>query len=876
MKPHLWLIRAIGVIVPRRLRGDWRQEWEAELRNREFLLADWDRLDWRAKADLIRRSIGAFRDALCLQPRRLEDEMFQDLRYGLRMLRKNPGFTAAAVLTLALGIGANTAMFSVLNTYLFRPLPYPNPDRIVRVFRTSPISQSWPHSPGSFFDYRDQNNVFECMAAFTGDSVSLGEPGVPAERVRRIRATVDFFQVLGVQPVLGRVFSADEEVEANSGVVVLSHPYWMRRYDGDPAVIGRTIQLNGSTAKIIGVMPPGVEHPLMWGNIDMWAPQAFSPDNRRDRNNNYLQAVGRLKPGVSIEKAQEAMTVLAASIGKNNPANTADSLRLEPFQLSMSDDVGRKLMWFTFGLAAFVLLIGCANLANLQLVRTSARSREYSVRAALGAGRGRLIRQSLTESLAVSMVGGVFSLALAQWSVEFISRRLFSEVPGAKITLDLRVFGFALLCSVTTGLIFGTVPAWLASRTEVNQALRQNVRGSTVSRPHQRLRNALIAGEVAFALILLTGAGLFLRGLQRVVALDPGWNVDGVVTAQVAVQGPQFVKSASRAQFIRQLEERIGSLPGVNEVAVSSSQLVFGFQSSGPVVIEGQPEPPPGQLPEVCFEPVSTEYFQTLGVSLLRGRAFNSADTGRVVAIINKTMAERFWPDESPIGKRFGNSGKDRTWLEVVGVVSDMYFPANLETPDTRLHAFTPIANSPPWGSVTVTMRTPEQPDTLASSLRSVVGEIDSIQSVYRVQTVRSQVERALGSVSLLGTLLGAFAALGLGLATIGIYGVTSYSVAQRTGEIGIRMALGAQHRDVLWLILKNGARLCLAGALFGVAGGYPLARLLESLIPTLPTYDPVAFVVISVALVTVSLVACYLPARRAARIEPLEALRYE
>ena len=877
-KPHLWLIRLIGVIVPRRLRRDWRQEWEAEFRYREALLSEWERLSWQTKLDLMRRSLGAFWDALSMQSHRLEDEMFQDLRYGLRMLLKDKGFTAVAVLTLALGIGANTAMFSVLNTYLFRPLPYPDPDRLVRIYRTSVHSQSWPHSPGNFFDFREQNNVFEYMSAFTQLSINLGEPGEPAERVQCITATADYFHALGVQPALGRLFTEAEEMIPNNGVVILSHPYWQRRFGSDPKIVGRKVLLNGWDAEVIGVMPPGVEHPLLWGTVDMWGPQAFTPEWRKSRDSNYLWAFGRLKPGVSINQAQEAMAVLAANIAKDHPDNQSDSLRLEPLQRSMADDIGRTVMWFTFGLAGFVLLIGCANLANLQLVRTAGRAREFAVRAALGAGRARLLRQSLTESLAASLIGGTFSLLLAQWGVELISRGLFSDLPGAKVTVDYRVFGFALLCSLLTGLVFGTVPAWLASRTDVNQALRQNARGSTVSRSHHRLRHALIVGEVAFALVLLTGAGLFLRGLQRFAHLDPGWKVDGLVTAQVAVQGPNYVNSPQRAAFIQQLEERLHSLPGCRNVAVSASQPVWGFDSSGGVVIEGQPEQPPGQWPEVSFEPVSPGYFETLGVSLLEGRAFTSADTTDrpAVAIINEAMAKRFWPNESAIGKRFSNPAPPRTWREVVGVVNDIRFPANLREPDTRLQAFSPIAWSPPWGSVTVALRTSEGPEGLATALRDAVAELDPIQSVYQVKTARSIVEQGLGSISLLGTLLAAFAALGLALAAIGIYGVTSYSVAQRTGEIGIRMALGAQRGDVLWLVLGKGARLSILGALLGIAGGYPLARLLEMLIPTLPTRDPVAFVVISLTLIVVALVACYLPARRATRVDPMVALRHE
>jgi predicted permease len=584
-----------------------------------------------------------------------------------------------------------------------------------------------------------------------------------------------------------------------------------------------------------------------------------------------------LKPGVRVEQAEQEMVVLAANLAREHTENAGESLRLEPLQLSMSDAIGRKVMWFTFGLASFVLLIACANLANLQLVRTAARAREYAVRAALGAGRGRLLRQSLTESLALSLIGGAFSLLLALGSVEFISRRLFSELPGAKVTLDLSVFGFALLCSLATGLIFGTVPAWLASRTDLNQALRQNMRGSTSGRSHHRLRHALIVGEVAFALVLLAGAGLFLRGLHRFANLDPGWRVDGLVVAQINLQGSNYANPPQRAAFAQRFEERIRALPGVEQVALSGSLLVWGFNSSGSFRIEGQPEPQPGEWPEVFFEPVTPQYFETMGIRLLEGRAFTTADTADrpEVVIINETMAQRFWPGESPIGKRIGRPGQNPRWQEVVGVVNDIAFPANLSEPYTRFQAYRPMAQTP-WGGMNIGLRTSTAPEALLTSLREAAAELDPTQPVHRVRPARSLVEQGLGNISLLGTLLGAFAALGLVLAVVGIYGVTSYSVVQRTGEIGIRMALGAQPRDVLRLVLAKGARLIISGALLGFGGGYAVSRLLEAAIPTLPTRDPAALIIISLILVGVALVACYMPARRATKVDPMVALRYE
>jgi predicted permease len=793
------------------------------------------------------------------------------------MLLKHKGFTAAAALTLALGIGVNTAMFSVLNTFLFSSLPYAQSERLVRVFRTSPHSQSWPHSAANFFEQREKNTVLEQMTAYTSMQRNLTEPGQTTERLRSLAGTSDFFPLLRGAPALGRVFKPEEFEPGADNVIVLSDAFWTRRFGSDPNILGRKIQLDGKTAEIVGVMPAGFDHPILWGPVDIWQPLTFTPDRKQNRDNNYLSSFGRLKPGVSIQQAEQSLVTLAANLGKENSSNEGESLRLEPLQRSMSDEIGRKIMWFTFGLAGFVLLIACANLANLQLVRTAARSRELAVRAALGAGRLRLLRQLLTESVVVALVGGLISLGLAFWAVTFISNRLFIDLPGANVQLDLKVFGFALLCSLITGLLFGTVPAWLASRTDVNQALRENARGSTASRSQHRLRHLLIIGEVAFALVLLAAAGLFLRGLQRFINSDPGWRVDGLLTAQMSLRGEKYTGDQKRAAFLAELENRLRTLPGVRNIALGSSQLVFGFNSSSSFVVEGQPEPPPDKYLEMYFEPVSNDYFKTLEARLQQGRTFNHTDVADrpKVLIINETTARRFWPNENPIGKRISNPGERKDWHEVVGVVNDLNFPGSLGEPYTQFQAFMPLAQYPP-GGVTIALRTSVNPDALGNSLRLAIASIDPTLSVYRIRTARAAVDQGLGSISLLGNLLGAFATIGLVLAAIGIYGVVSYTVVQRTGELGIRLALGAQARDVLYLVLSKGALLILIGALLGVVGAYGVSRLLIAFIPSLPTRDPLVVVVIGIALILVALFACYLPARRATKIDPLVALKHE
>jgi len=671
-------------------------------------------------------------------------------------------------------------MFSVLNTFLFSSLPYPQSERLVRVFRTFPHSESWPHSIANFFDQREKNTVLERMAAYNYVLRNLTEPGQTAERLRGLAGTAHFFPLLRGVPALGRIFKTEEFESGADKVIILSDGFWTRRFGSDPNIVGRKVQLDGKTVEIVGVMPPGFDHPILWGPVDIWQPLSFTADERQDRKTNFLSSFGRLKRGVSIEQAEQSLATLAANIGKENSTNEGESLRLEPLQRSMSDEIGRKVMWFAFGLAGFVLLIACANLANLQLVRTAARSRELAVRAALGAGRFRLLRQSLTESIVVALFGGLLSLVLALWAVSFISKHLFSNLPGASVQLDYKVFAFALLCSLITGLLFGTVPAWLASRADVNQGLRDNSYRTTASRSQHRLRHLLIVGEVAFAIVLLAAAGLFLRGLQRFMNSDPGWRVDGLLTAQMSLRGEQYSSDQKRAAFLAELENRLRALPGVQQVAIGASQPVFGFSSSSAFVVEGQPEPPPDEYPEMFFEPVNTGYFETLGVRLQQGRAFTAADVADrpKVLVINETTARRFWPNENPIGKRISNPGEKKDWHEIVGVVNDIDFPGDLGEPYTRFQAFVPLAQYPP-GHLAIALRTSVSPEAVAGSMPAAVASVDPMLSVYRIRTARTAVNQGLGSISLLGNLLVAFAAIGLVLAAIGIYGVVSYTLCQ-------------------------------------------------------------------------------------------------
>jgi putative ABC transport system permease protein len=811
------------------------------------------------------------------RPLRWAQDLVRDTQYALRSLRRTAGFTVVAVLTVALGVGANTAMFSVLNTYLFRPLPYNSPDSLVSIFRTSIHSQNWPHSNANFIDYRDRNKVFNYMFAVNWIGPSLAQQGELAERLQGLAVTGDFFPALGVPAALGRWFTEEEDRPGNHRVVVLSDSFWQRRFGGDPGIIGRTLAMDGETVQVIGVMPPGFDHPLLWGPVDLWRPLALTPAQRQNRGNNYLRAFGRLKPGVSRTQAEAAMVKLAADLSHETTFNRDESLRLEPLQIVGSSDKTRNVMWLTFGLAGFVLLIACANLANLQLVRTAARTRDQAVRSALGASRFRLLRQSLTESLIVAGLGGTLSVVFALGGARLMSRQLFTDLPGAQISIDLRVFGFALLSSLLTGLVFGTFPAWLASRPDIDHALKKRARGATTT-PHHRARHGLIVGEVAFAVVLLAGAGLLVRGIQRFVERDPGWRVDGLLTAQVNLQGTAYATPAQRLTFYDRIGERLRSLPGVQAVSISASEPpVWGFNSSTGFIVEGLPEPAPGQYPEAFFEQVSLDYFKTFGIRLIAGRDFTNADvTGRPqVVIINDAMARRFWPNGNALGQHLARQGNPPIWLEVVGIAEDVRFPGSLSEPYTRYQAFRPLAQAA-VPNVHITLLASLSPESLAEVTRRAVAELDPAMPLSRLRSARSLVDRGMGNISLLGSVLGAFAALGLLLAAIGIYGVTSYSVLQRTGEIGIRTALGAQAGDLIRLVLGKGAMLVALGAFLGVSGAYFVSRLMIAAIPALPTWDPEAIVAVTLASTVVALAACYFPARRASRVSPMVALRHE
>jgi putative ABC transport system permease protein len=790
-----------------------------------------------------------------------------DLRFSLRQLLKNPGFTAVAVLTLALGIGVNTSMFSALQALLARSLPYPDPGSLVQVFQTSRFSQRQPHhSVPNFLDYREHGD-FESMAALNGRPFNLAEPGQPAERVQGLQVSADFFPLLRIQPMLGRMFTADEDRPGRNNVVILDHGFWLRRFAGDTNIIGRGLRLDGESVTVVGVMPARFHDIMLTGPVSLWRPIAFTDGQRTERGNNFLKCIARLKSGRSVPQAQAATDALVARQLQDYPEKSAAGLRLVPLAESSLPPQARKMVWAVMALAGFVLLIACANLANLQFARTATRGREFAIRGALGAPRGRLLRQLLSESLLLAFLGGLCGLVLAEWSNELLKRQFVVDGETVlNLPLNLRVLAFALAASSISGLAFGLVPAWLASRTDVNDALKQGSRGTAGDRSQHRLQHALIVAEVALALVLLTGAGLVVSGLRGFAALNPGWQVDEITLGYLTLPEKKYGNGNLLRAFADRLQEKLSVLPGVERAALCWTLPVRQFNVTSSFSIDGRPEPPKGSAPECFVNGITPGYFDTLGMRLLVGRDFTPADTTNrpPVVIINDVMARVFWSAESPIGNRLNGA-------EIVGVVSSVRFPANPAESKTPFQTYRPFTQEP-RGWLTIALRG----QVPAETLRRTVAEVDPDQPVGNPGPARADVGKSLDNWDVGGKLLSLFALLGLALAGLGIYGVISGFVVRRTAEIGVRMALGAQLRDVLWLVVGKGLRLSLVGTALGLFGAFGITRLLISVLPELPASNPLVILLVALLLLAITLLACWLPARRAARVDPMVALRNE
>jgi len=801
--------------------------------------------------------------------------ILQDLRYGLRTLLNNPGFTTVAVATLALGIGANTAIFSVVNAVLLRPLPYDAPDRLALVWHTNPNKDEGATdflSYQSFLDFRRQTTTFEEMAGVTPPwSLVLSGDGEP-ERVSAQFVSWSFFRLLGVEPLLGRTFLAPEDQPGRPLAAVLSHRLWQRRFGSDPQALGRTITIDGRPVTVLGVMPPGF---FFLEDVDLWTQLSGNPIIGRGRGVRVARVVARLGPAADLDQARGEMQTIARQLQQEYPDSNAG---LGASAVPLHEHIvgnSRTALVILLGVVGFVLLIACSNVTNLLLARAESRGREIAVRTALGASRPRLLRQLLTESVLLAMLGGAGGLLLAAWAADLIRGLGPAGLPRAdEVGIDPPVLAFTSILSLLTGLLLGLAPALHVTGAQVSERLKDGGR-STPAGARGALRNLLVISEVALALVLLAGAGLMIRSLARLLDVSPGFDASRLLTLQISLPDATYAQPARRTSFYEELFSRLEALPGV-EASGGATRIPLRDGVTTKLDIEGSAVAT-GAQPEVEFRRASARYFRAMGIPIVKGRALEEQDgpESRLVAVINETAARRFWPGADPIGARvrFFGSDPNLPWWTIVGVVGDVkHFGLDLAPrPEVYIH----FGQGPPI-SPFIAVRASIDPTGLTAAVRDTIRAIDRDVVIYNIATMPelirgSIVQRRSNTIS-----LGLFAAIALTLAALGIYGVLSYSVRQRTHEIGVRMALGAAHRDVVNLVLRQGLALVLIGVLAGLLAALALTRLLSSMLYEVAATDPPTFIIVPVILILVALLATYLPARRATRVDPMIALRNE
>ena len=811
--------------------------------------------------------------------------VIQDFKYALRMLRKAPAFTAIAVITLALGIGANTAIFSMVNSVLLKPLPYPEPDRLVSVsgLNTRLGEKGRALSFPDIEDLQKQNTVFEHVSAYTGGSATVTGAGEPLHVAAAV-VSAETFSTLKVMPVLGRTFAAGEDRPGNY-VVILSNEFWKKQFSAEPSVIGRAIALDGRSYTIIGVMPTGFAFPLDDEPPQIWTTlSAIATSENGDkalpeqRGAHFLECIARLKPGVTLQQAHSEVDGLGARLAKEYPdSNSNLTFRVEPALDALVGDL-RPQFRLLFGAVGLVLLIGCANVANLLLARATSRQREFAIRAALGAGRGRIVRQLLIESGILALAGGTLGLLIAAWGSSFFAHLAGGIIPRIEsAALDARVLAFTFAASIATAILFGIAPALQLSKLGISETLKEGSRGSGHGARHNFLRNALVVAETTLAVILLSGAGLLIRSLITLEHVNPGFDPHGVITFTTELPDPRYPKPEMAAAFYRQLYERVRALPGVQSASsviplpLGDSVIRTSFE------IEGRPVPK-SEEPLAHIRVISTDYFSVMRIPVIKGRVFTAADRAdsQPVVLINKALAEKTFPGEDPIGKHikpgFSTFGPSKM-REIVGIVGDVKHRA-LNRPDDS-EVYVPEEQLG-IGFMSGVVRTDAPTASLVPAIREIVASLDKDIPLYEVKTMDDYVAGSVAQPRLSSTLLGIFAALALVLAMVGIYGVMSFSVEQRTNEIGIRMTLGAQRADVLRLVLRQGLAIAAIGVALGIAGALASSGLLKSLLFGVRPSDPATLIGVAILLVACVLAACYIPARRATRVDPIVALRYE
>lgn len=801
------------------------------------------------------------------------ETLIRDLRQAFRSLLKRPGFTAIALIALALGIGANTAIFSLVNAVLLQPLPFPEPDRLVWAWGNIRNGGNRASvAPLDYLDFRKENTTFEHLAATISVPVPVNLTGTgEPERLTSAAVTGNYFQTLGVTPVLGRTFTLENEDPALNQVAVLSYALWQKRFAGDPGILNKTVTLDGQACEVIGVMARDFNFPQ---TAELWLPINFdrSPQMKQ-RRAHFMRPIGRLKPGVTLAQAQADTDIVARRMEQQFPdTNTGWNLRLVSLREQLVGGT-RTTLWILFGAVGFVLLIACANVANLLLVRAASRQKEIALRTALGASRWRIIRQMITESVLLSLIGGVLGTLLAMWGIELLV--LMSEgsiPPTAHVRIDLTVLGFTLLVSLLTGVLFGLAPALRTLKLSVSDTLKEGGRSGGEGARRNRTRSLLVVVESAVAVVLLVGAGLLIRSLYQLQNINPGFDARNVLTMRLDLPRKKYDQPAKSANFFQQLQARISALPGVETVGLVTELPLSGQPNDMPFTVVGRPATSSDQSFGADFRRVNVEYFKALRVPLTRGRNFTEQEMmqSAKVLVVSESLVNAVFPNEDPIGKRLQMMMGKEPW-EIVGVVGDIRH-RSLDTPPYST-MYMPSYQTI-WTNLVI--RTQGDPSALTAAVRKEVQAIDPDQPIAAVRTMEDWVDRAVAAPRYRTTLLALFAAVALVLASTGIYGVMSYSVAQRTHEIGVRMALGARQRDVLKLVVSHGMLLVLFGVALGLAGAFALTRVMSSLLFGVTAKDPLTFVAVAVVLVLTALLACYIPARRATKVDPLVALRYE